>query len=105
MKVFLERRLLAVAALLSSFLVALSIGVPAAEAALVRGRGIPKFPAGSGIAHGAGPAIIVSFLVISLSALAYVIAARGERRDPAAAALVALPDRHDKSTQEDRRAA
>lgn len=105
MKVFLARRLVVVAALLSAFGVALSVGVPAAEAALIRGRGARSFPAGSGTIHGVGPAIIISFLVLSVLALAYVIAARGQRRDATAAELVALPVRNDTSAHDDHKAA
>jgi hypothetical protein len=104
LKVFLARRLVVVAALLSSFVVALSVGVPAAEAALVRGRGVRSFPSGSGIVHGVGPAIIISLAVFSLLALAYVIAARGSR-DAAAAEVVALPLRNNSSAESDRKAA
>lgn len=107
MKGFLQRRLLIAAALLSPFVVALSLAVPAAQAMYVRGHAAARGlgPRTSGAVHGVAPAVIIVIAAGVLVALVCVGAILNSRRAAAVAATVQMPVRSGTSGDSGRKAA
>jgi hypothetical protein len=107
MKGLLQRRLLVATALLSPFVVALSLAVPTAQAMYVRGhiaaRGLGRGTAG--VVHGVAPAVIIAIGAGVFVALVFVAAVVSSRRAAAVAAIVQMPVRSDTSASAGRKAA